>query len=67
MYTPFLIGFDWRYGPYAHFGHWKPRKWSSAEQNNFKKLISDLEKIPKQAEAKRNGAINPQKYKFNQF
>ena len=22
MYTPFLIGLNLRYGPYAHFGYW---------------------------------------------
>ena len=22
MYTPFLIGLNQRYGPYAHFGYW---------------------------------------------
>ena len=22
MYRPFLIGLNYRYGPYAHFGYW---------------------------------------------
>ena len=22
MFTPFLIGLNWQYGPYAHFGYW---------------------------------------------
>ena len=22
MYAPFWIGFDYQYGPYAHFGYW---------------------------------------------
>ena len=30
----------------------------------FKKLKSDDPKLPKQAEAKRDGAINPQNYNF---
>ena len=34
---------------------------------NIKKLKSDDLKGPKQAEAKRDGVINPQNYNFNQF
>ena len=35
---------------------------------NFKKkLKSDDQKSPKQAEAKRDGVINPQNYNFKQF
>ena len=33
----------------------------------FKKLKGDGPKIPKQAEAKRDGVINPQSYNFHQF
>ena len=33
----------------------------------FKKLNSNEQKVPKQAEAKRDGVINPQNYNFNQF
>ena len=33
----------------------------------FKKLKSDNPKVPKQAEAKRDGVINPQNYNFNIF
>ena len=33
----------------------------------FKKLKSGDLKVPKQAEAKRDGVINPQNYNFNQF
>ena len=33
----------------------------------FKKLKSDDPKVPKQAEAKRDGVINPQNYNFKQF
>ena len=31
------------------------------------KLKSNNQKVPKQAEAKRDGVINPQNYNFNQF
>ena len=33
----------------------------------FKKLTSDAPKVPKQAEDKRDGVLNPQNYNFNQF
>ena len=33
----------------------------------FKRLKSDAQKVPKQAEAKRDGVINPQNYDFDQF
>ena len=33
----------------------------------FKKLKSDDRKVPKQAEVKRDGVINPQNYNFSQF
>ena len=33
----------------------------------FKKLKSDDPKVPKPAEAKRDGVINPQNYNFKQF
>ena len=33
----------------------------------FKKLKSDDPKVPQQAEAKRDGIINPQHYNFKQF
>ena len=33
----------------------------------IKTLKSDDPKVPKQAEAKRDGVINPQNYNFNQF
>ena len=32
-----------------------------------KKLKSNDQKVPKQAEAKRDGVINPQNYNFSQF
>ena len=33
----------------------------------FQKLNIDAPKVPKQAEAKRDGVINPQNYNFSQF
>ena len=33
----------------------------------FQKLKSGAPKVPKQAESKGDGVINPQKYNFNQF
>ena len=33
----------------------------------FKKLKSNDPKVPKQAEAKRDGVINPQNFNFKQF
>ena len=36
-------------------------------QTEFQKLQSDVTKVPKQAEDKKDGVINPQNYNFNQF
>ena len=36
-------------------------------QTCIKMLKSNGQKVPKQAEAKRDGVINPQNYNFNQF
>ena len=33
----------------------------------FKKLKSDAQNVPKQAEAKRDGVINPHNYNLSQF
>ena len=44
-----------------------PRQWSLAKQSTFKRLKSDVQKGPKQAQAKRDGVINPQNYNLNQF
>ena len=33
----------------------------------FQKLESDVQKVPKQVEAKRDGAINPQNYNLSPF
>ena len=37
------------------------------QTKKFKKLKTDAQNLPKQAEAKRDGVINPQNYNFNQF
>ena len=33
----------------------------------FQKLQRDVTEVPKEADAKRDGVINPQNYDFNQF
>ena len=37
------------------------------QKMKFKKLKIDNPKVPQQAEAKRDGVINPQNYNFNQL
>ena len=39
----------------------------SKTMKTIKKLKSDYPKVPKQAEAKGDGVINPQNYNFDQF
>ena len=39
----------------------------SQTMEKIKKLKSYDSKVPKQAETKRDGVINPQNYNFNQF
>ena len=41
----------------------KPHQWSFAKQCGFKKENIDPE-VPKQAEAERDGVINPQNYNY---
>ena len=41
-----------------------PRQWSLAKQNSLK---SDAQKVPKQAKAKRDDAINPKNNNLNYF
>ena len=43
-----------------------PRQWSLAKQSSLKDA-NDGPKVPKQAEAKRDGVIHPQNYNFNKF
>ena len=43
-----------------------PHQWSLAKQSSLK-VENGSPKVPKQAEAKRDGVINPQNYNFNQF
>ena len=38
-----------------------------SQKRKFKKLERDVPKVPKPAEAKRDGVINPQHYNFDQF
>ena len=38
-----------------------------SQTGGLKNLKSNDQKVPKQAEAKRDGVINPQNYNFNQF
>ena len=38
-----------------------------SKKKYFKRLKNDLQKLPKQVKAKRDGVINPQNYDFNQF
>ena len=41
-----------------------PRQWSLNKQRSLK-VEKGGPKVPKQAEAKRDGVINPQNYNFN--
>ena len=45
----------------------KPSSVILIQTNYFKKLKSDVQTVPKQAKAKRDGVINPQNYNLNQF
>ena len=45
----------------------KPSSMILSQTKKFKTLKSDAQKMPKQAEAKRDGVINPQNYNYNQF
>ena len=66
MHTPFYIGCNLQYGPYAHFRYWTLV--SDPYPNKLvQKLKSDAQKVPKEAKAKRDGVINPQNYNFNQI
>ena len=38
-----------------------------SQRKKLKKLKSVAKKVPKQAKAKKDGAINPENYNFNQF
>ena len=45
----------------------KPSLVILSQTMKFEGLKSDDPKVPKQAEAKRDGVINPQNYNFKQF
>ena len=62
MYTPFL--------KWEKINDMDHMRISSTEPSSVilsQKLKSNDQKLPKQAEAKRDGVINPQNYNFNQF
>ena len=44
-----------------------PHQWSFAKLKCFKRKKNVDQKVPKEAEAIRDGVINPQIYYFNQF
>ena len=56
----FKSKFNLQYGPYAHFGYWTlvSDPWPNKVAE---KVESDAPKVPKEAEAKRNGVIKPLK------
>ena len=66
MYTPFLIGFNYNMD-HMRISGTEPSSVILSHTMKFKKLKSDDPKVPKQAEAKRDGVINPQNYNFKQF
>ena len=43
-----------------------PHQWSLPKQSSLK-VKSDIQKVPNQAKAKRDGVINPQNYNYSQF
>ena len=50
-----------QHGPYVHLGYWTLSVILS-QISNFQKLERDVPKVPKQAEAKGDGIMNPQKF-----
>ena len=64
MYTSILIGFNLRYGPYAHLCYWTLV--SDPEPTKiFKKMKSDAQNVTKQAKVISDCIINLQNYNFN--
>ena len=41
-----------------------PHQWSLEKQSSLK-IANDSPKVPKQAETKKDGVINPENYNFN--
>ena len=66
MYTPFYIGFNLQYGPYAHFGYW-----TLVSDPYPNKVVQKVEKRrPKSAErslSQRDGVVNQNNYNCNQI
>ena len=59
------MGFNEQYRPWlCVFGVLNPHQWSLAKRSSLK-LWKVMPKMPKQAEAKRDGVINPENYNFN--
>ena len=52
---------------HMHISGTEPSSVILSQTMKFKKLKSDDQKVPNQAEAKRDGVINPQNYNFKQF
>ena len=52
---------------HMHISGTQPLSVILSQTRKFQKSESDIQKIPKQDEAKRDGVINPQNYNFNQF
>ena len=55
------------YMDHMHISGTKPSSVILSQNKKFQKSESDIKKVPKQDEAKRDGVINPQNYNFNQF
>ena len=66
MYTPFLIGFNYNMD-HMRISGTEPSSVILSQTMKFKKLKSYDRKLPKQAEVKRDGVINPQNYNFSQY
>ena len=50
-----------------HISGTEPLSVILCQTENFQKFKIDAPKVPKQAEDKRDGVINPQNYNFSQF
>ena len=59
MYTPFLNRIELTAWTICAFRVLNPRQWSWAKQ-----VESNYQNVPNQAEAKRDGVINPKKLQF---
>ena len=62
-----LVAFYDTLGIRRTYSRLKPPVSPRGSNNVDSKVENDCPKVPKQAEAKRDGVINPQNYNFNQF